>query len=80
MSNRSYSNLNNISFDKTFYITQKKVLLNNLNESLDKIIKCKTPKKEIKNFSEIINKKYKKNLKTLTKLFGNKINVFLIKI
>ena len=60
MVNRSYSNLNNIPFDRTFYLTQKKSLLNNLHKSLNKIIKCKTPKKEIKNLSENIDKKCKK--------------------
>ena len=66
--NRNYSNLNNSSFDRTFNITKKKSLLNNLNESLNKIIKCKTPKKEITNFSENINMKCKKKIENINKI------------
>jgi len=68
MTNKSYSNLNNSSCDRTFYITQKKSLLHNLNESLNKIIKCKTPKKEIKNLSEIINIKCKNKINNINKI------------
>ena len=73
MANRSYSNLNNIPFDRTFYLTQKKSLLNNLHKSLNKIIKCKTPKKEIKNLSENINKKCKKKIENIDKIIRKKI-------
>ena len=76
MENRSYSNLNNSSFDRTFYITQKKHLLKNLNESLDKMIKCKTPKKEINNLSENIKKKCKKKIENIDK-FIRKQNNFI---
>ena len=68
MANRSYSNINNNSFDRTFYLTQKKSLLNNLNESLNRIIKCKTPKKEIKNLSKKINKKCKKKIENIDRI------------
>ena len=74
MPNRSYSNLNNSFYDRTFYITQKKFFLNNLNESLDKIIKCKTPKKEINNLSEIINKKCKKKIDKIDKIIRKQNN------
>ena len=66
--NKSYSNLNNSYGDRTFYITQKKSFISNLNKSLNKIIKCKTPKKEIRNLSEIINVKCKKKIEKINKI------------
>ena len=47
--------------------------MNNLHKSLNKIIKCKTPKKEIKNLSENINKKCKKKIENIDKIIRKKI-------
>ena len=65
--NKSYSYLLNYKFNKSFYITQKNLLLK-LNEKLDKIAKYRTPKKDIKDLSDAINIKCKSKRKNIKKL------------
>lgn len=65
--NRSYSKLLNQTFNKSFYITQKNLLLK-INEKLEKIIKYRTPKKDIKDLSEAINIKCKSKIKNIKNL------------
>ena len=65
--NKSYTNLLNQTFNKSFYITQKNLLLK-LNEKLDKIIKYRTPKKDIKDLSDAVNIKCKSKMKNIKKL------------
>ena len=65
--NKRYSHLLNHTFNKSFYITQKNLLLK-LNEKLDKIAKYRTPKKDIKDLSDAINIKCKSKRKNIKKL------------
>ena len=69
---KSYSDLLNHTFNKSFYITQKNILLK-INEKLEKISKYRTPKKDIKDLSEAINIKCKSKIKNIKKLIKKQI-------
>ena len=65
--NKSYSYLLNHTFNKSFNIIQKNLLFN-LNKKIEKIIKYRTPKKDIKDLSERVNIKCKSKIKNIKKL------------
>ena len=69
---KSYSDLLNHTFNKSFYLTQKNILLK-INEKLEKISKYRTPKKDIKDLSEAINIKCKSKIKNIKKLIKKQI-------
>lgn len=66
--NNSYSNLYNHTYNQNFYLTPKNVFYSNMQEKLDKLMKYRTPKKDIKDLSQLTNIKCRNKIKKIANL------------
>lgn len=66
--NKSYSNLLNQTYNQNMFFNRKKEIFSNIMENLNKVMKYRTPKKDIRDLSILSNIKYKKKIKKISKL------------
>lgn len=64
--NKSYSNL--LTYNQNFFLNRKKEIFSNIMENLNKIMKYRSPKKDIKDLSVLSNIKSQKRIKKIKKL------------
>ena len=71
--NNSSSNSYTRTYAQNFNLTQKNILLSKIQEKLNKILKYKTPKRDIKDLSNSTKIKCKKKMKKITKLINKNV-------